>query len=279
VHAVHAEHDALCDYFTRQAVAAGRTRPEDHNAGRPEICEIVSTAETLALAKAAGARLHLVHMSAPEAVAMAARARDAGQAVTLETCPQYLLFTCDDMVRFGTYGKVHPPLRSAESRARLWEYVNGGAIDVIASDHSPFPASDKAAFADDVFRAAGGHPGLETLLPGLLTQVAAGRLALERLVALTSENPARTFGVFPRKGAIRVGADADLTIVDLDRQAVVRRDALFTKARDAERWFDGATVRGVPVVTIVRGRVVYDDGRIVADPGWGRFVQPLGGGR
>lgn len=273
-HAVHAEHDALTDYFKTQAVAQGLTRPEHHNLGRPELCEIVSTTETLVLARAAGARLHIVHMSAPDAVAAAARAREDGQSVTIETCPQYLLFSSGDMARFGPYGKVHPPLRSPESRDRLWEHVTNGTVDVIATDHSPFPASDKAPYENDIWRAAGGHPGLETMLPGLLTQVNAGRLTLERLVALTSENPARIFGLLPGKGAVRVGADADLVVVDLRKEAVLRSEHMFTKARAAERWFDGATVRGLPVMTIVRGVPVFDRGRIVAEVGHGRFLRP-----
>jgi allantoinase len=273
-HAVHAEHDALAEHFKARAVAAGWTRAEHHNQGRPELCEITSTVETLALARAARSRLHLVHMSAPDAVAAAARAREDGQAVTLETCPQYLLFSSEDMARFGPFGKVHPPLRSPESRERLWEYVNDGTIDVLATDHSPFPASDKASYADDIWRAAGGHPGLETMLPGLLTQVNAGRLTLERLVTLTSENPARIFGLHPRKGAVALGADADLVLVDLGKDSVLRPEHMFTKARAAERWFEGASVRGLPVMTLVRGIPAFDRGRILVDPGHGRFVHP-----
>jgi allantoinase len=273
-HAVHAEHDRLAEHFKAEAIARGWTRPEHHNLGRPELCEIVSTVETLALARAARARLHVVHMSAPDAVEAAARARDSGQAVTLETCPQYLLFSSDDMARFGAYGKVHPPLRGPESRDRLWEYVTDGTIDVIASDHSPFPASDKAPYEDDIWGAAGGHPGLETMLPGLLTQVNAGKITLERLAALTSENPARIFGLHPRKGSMTLGADADLVLIDLGATDVVRPERMFTKARTAERWFDGASVQGKTVTTIVRGVPVFDRGRIVVEPGHGRFVRP-----
>jgi allantoinase len=273
-HAVHAEHDRLTEHFKAEAIARGWTRPEHHNLGRPEICEVVSTIETLALARAAGARLHVVHMSAPDAIAAAARARDDGQSVTLETCPQYLLFSSDDMGRFGAFGKVHPPLRSPESRDRLWEYVTDGTIDVIATDHSPFPASDKSPYEHDIWGAAGGHPGLETMLPGLLRLVHAGKLTLERLVTLTSENPARIFGLYPKKGTVRVGADADLVIVDTEKVSVLQTQQMFTKARAAERWFYGAAVRGVPETTIVRGVPVFDRGKILVEPGHGQFLRP-----
>lgn len=273
-HAVHVEHDALCDHFGAMARSRGWLRPEQHNLGRPEVCEIASTAETLALAREAGACLHLVHMSAPDAVAMAARAREAGQAVTVETCPQYLLFTMEDMARFGVYGKVHPPLRAPESRDRLWELVRAGAVDVIATDHAPYDGAEKERFASDILRAPAGHPGLEAMLPALLTQVHAGRLSLEQLVALTSENPARIFGLAPAKGAIRPGADADLVLVDAGRSHVLRAADFFTKARATDRWFDGMPVRGIPVMTVVRGAVVYDRGEITAPTGHGAFVAP-----
>jgi allantoinase len=273
-HAIHAEYDPLCEHFMARAIANGWTRPEHHNLGRPELCEIVSAAETLALARAAGARLHFVHMSAPDAVHMAARARDDGQRVTLETCPQYLLFTSEDMKRFGVWGKCHPPLRAPESAARLWDFVNDGTIDVIGTDHSPFPESGKAPHADNVWKAMAGHHGLETMLPSLLTLAHRGRLSLERIVALASENPARIFGLYPRKGAIQVGADADLVFVDLDAERVLDARTFFTKARDADRWYGGATVRGVPTMTLVRGTPVYADGQILAEPGHGTFVRP-----
>ena len=275
-HAVHVEDDRLGRYFTAKAQAEGKNRPEHHNLGRPELCEIVSAAETLSLAREARARVHLVHMSSPDAVVLSARRRAEGQPITVETCPQYLLFSSEDMARFGPWGKVHPPLRSPESRDRLWEFVNDGSIDAIATDHAPYAADEKARHPDDIWKTPAGHPGLETMLPGLLTQVNAGRLSLERLVALTSENPARIFGLYPQKGAIRPGADADLAVVDLAQERVLHAGDGFSQARATARWFDGVTVRGVPVMTLVRGTVVYRQGEVLVEPGHGRFLRGVG---
>jgi allantoinase len=278
VHAVHAESDSLCRHFTAAMEARGWRRPEHHNLGRPELCEIVSVAETLALAREAGARLHLVHMSSPAAVEYASRARAGGQAVTVETCPQYLVLCAEDMARCGVYGKVHPPLRSAESRDRLWEALNAGKVDTIATDHAPYSLAEKEAHLDDIWKAPAGHPGLDTMLPVLLTQVHRGRLSLQKLVALTSENPARIFGLFPRKGAIRVGSDADLALIDPEAERQIRSEEFFTKSRATARWFEGDTVRGTCVTTVVRGTVVFDRGEITTEPGHGAFVRPDSGG-
>ncbi|MBI4279043.1 MAG: dihydroorotase family protein [Armatimonadetes bacterium] len=273
-HAVHCEHNGLVDHFTARARAQGLVRAEHWNVGRPELCEIVSTAETLALARETKARLHIVHMTAPEAIVMANRAREAGQHVTIEICVQYLFYTEEDMARFDHYGKIAPPFRSKESRERLWELLGAGAVDIITTDHSPQAAADKAKSWADIFAAPAGHPGLETLLPALLTLVSAGRLSLEQVVALTGENPARIFGLYPRKGAILPGADADLVLVDMNRTQVLRRADFFTKGRDVDVWWDGMVVQGLPVTTLVRGAVVYDHGEIVRQPGHGRFVRP-----
>jgi allantoinase len=273
-HAVHVEDQVLCEHFAAQAKARGWIRPEYHNLGRPELCEIVATVETLALARDAKARLHLVHMSSPVAVQMAGRAKADGQEVTVETCPQYLILSSDDMRRLGPFGGVHPPLRTPESRDRLWDLVNAGIVDTIGTDHAPYSAADREKQWDNIWEGPRGSPGLETLLPVLLTQVNAGRLSLERLIALTGENPARIFGLYPQKGTILPGSQADLVLVDLDDKRTLRAEEFFTKSRASARMFDGMSVQGTPVYTVVRGVVVYDHGRIVAGPGHGRFVRP-----
>lgn len=274
VHSVHVEHDALAKYFEAKARAAGQVKPQDHSRGRPELCEVVATGETLALARAAGARLHLVHVASPDAIMLARRAREDGQAVTIESRPEYLHFTDTDMTSFGAYGKVHPPLRSAESQARLWEFVRNGTVDILASDHTPSPSREADRRSDNIFDAAGGQPGMEPMVPMMLTHVNAGRLTLGRLVALLSENPARIFGLYPRKGRVAIGSDADLTIVDMARTHVLRSNDFYTKSRVLTRPYDGRTVTGMAVVTMVRGRVVASGGEVTTRPGYGRFLRP-----
>jgi len=272
VAAVHAEDARLLVRNEAELRAAGDSGPLSHARWRPPLVEVSSVAESIQLAQAAGARLQLAHCSTAAAVALATRARGE-MSVTVETCPHYLFLTLDDLERHGPFAKINPPLRTAAEQAELWDCLRAGEIDVIGSDHSPFLVAEKKPYRDDMWRALPGAPGLESLLPLMLTAVAEGRLTLERMVALTSGNAAHIFGL-RQKGAIRVGADADLTVVDLARPGVIDTSRWLTRSRDTARIWDGRPVRGAVVTTLVRGRVVYEDGMVRGAPGWGRLVIP-----
>src|SRR5579884_3340301 len=243
-------------------------------AARPPVAEAASVAQCIALAAATGGRLQIAHLSAPEAVDLVAAAKDRGLRVTAETCPHYLMFTEEALDEWGPYAKCNPPLRTREAQDRLWEAVRDGRIDVIGTDHSPFLAAEKGDPGGDIWSAPPGLPGLEELLPLMLTAVHRERLTLPQLVRLVSERPARLFGLWPRKGALSVGADADLTLVDTMAEHVHDHSRLQTRARATALLYDGLRLRGKPVATIVRGRVVMRDGRIAGEPGWGRWVRP-----
>jgi len=174
---------------------------------------------------------------------------------------------------FGPFAKINPPLRSAEEVAGLWERVRAGEVDVIGSDHSPFLVEEKEPFWDDMWSALPGAPGLESLLPLMLTAAAEGRITLEQVVALTSANAARIFGL-AAKGTITAGADADLVLVDATRRETIDTSRWLTRSRGTARIWDGRPVTGAVVRTILRGRTVYADGRLAGQPGWGRFVRP-----
>jgi allantoinase len=236
--------------------------------------EAVATARAMAFARMAGAPVHVVHLSSAAALGEVRAARAAGVAVSAETCPHYLVLTEDDLERWGPYAKCNPPLRSAETRDRLWEAVGAGVIDVLGTDHSPYLAEERTAFTHDIWGAPPGLPGLEEFLPLLLTAVNQNRLSLPRLVRLTSEQPSRLFGLWPRKGAVQAGSDADLVLIDLRSELVHDHRRLYTKAREAALVYDGMTFRGLPVQTIVRGRTVMRRGEVVGEPGWGRWVMP-----
>lgn len=194
--------------------------------------------------------------------------------VTAETCPHYLMFTDEALRVWGPYAKCNPPLRSAETQDRLWEGVRSGAIDVLGTDHSPFLVEEKAPHADDIWAAPPGMPGLEEFIPLMLTAVHRGRLALRDLVRLTAENPARLFGLWPRKGALARGADADLVLVDMRIERVHDHRRLYTKAREVALMYDGVRFHGVPVTTLVRGQFVMQGGEVTGRPGWGRWLTP-----
>ncbi len=272
VSAIHAESNAICEKLTAALRARGDISPVAHAESRPEIAEIVSTASSLALAEEAGVRLQLCHMSTDRGVLLAWNARQRGLPVTVETCPHYLVADVGDLERLGPYARINPPLRSSRTVDALWDCLNKGMIDTIGSDHAPYLLEEKTRGEKDIFAATCGSPGLETLLPVMLDQVNAGRTDLHTLVRIMSANAARIFGLYPRKGAIMVGSDADFTVVDLSTRRPVRREKMYTKAKDIALLYENRSLTGWPVMTVVRGHIVMREGRIQAGPGTGRFV-------
>jgi allantoinase len=274
-HNVHAEDQPLIEHFTRAARRQGRLGPEAHDDIRPVLSEVAAFSRAMLLAEASGVRLNFVHASSGSAVDRVLQFRQAGlKNVTIETCPHYLVLTRQRMAEVGPYAKFNPPLRSEEERARLWAHLAAGAIDTIGSDHAPHPFENVERGWDDITAAPGGSPGLATLLPVMLTQAHAGRLDLQALVRLTSANAARLYGLFPRKGALEAGSDADVVLVDLEARRAIEARELHSKDPRVSRMWAGFQSVGVPVMTIVRGTVVMRDGEVLGQPGHGEFIAP-----
>jgi allantoinase len=270
---LHAESDGLTTALGQAAQAAGQRAARDWAVSRPPFTEVEPVRRALYLAGQTGASIHVVHVSTPAAVREVAAARAGGVSATLETCPHYLALDEDDLARLGPYGKCAPPLRPRALVEELWQAVLAGQVDLIASDHSPCPPADKERGQDDIWRAWGGLHGVQTLLPVLLTEgVHARSMPLPLLVRLTSAAPARRYGLYPRKGALLVGSDADVAIVDPN--AAWTLDASKLKTRWPISPFLGRQFRGRVETTIVRGSVVHQDGEIVAQPGFGRRLLP-----
>ena len=272
--AVHAEDDGIASRIAAGLRAKQISGPMGHARSRPEVVEQASIAQSLALARAANARIQFVHCSTPYSLDLIFQAHADGVKATAETCPQYLLLNEADLEHHGPFAKTNPPLRSSESVEALWQRIAQGYVDVIGTDHSPFLVEEKEPYWDDLAEAAPGSPGLEALLPVMLTAVSEGRLTLEELIALTSENASNIFGLGGRKGAIRVGYDADLVLIDLDREGAIDTSTWHSKSKGTARVWDGWPTHGAAVVTMVRGRTVARDNRITAEPGWGVFVKP-----
>jgi allantoinase len=267
---VHAESDALTHHETERVRSAGRSDGRAIADGRPPFSELEAIHRAILLAKESGARLHIVHMSVPEGAELIAEARAAGVRVTSETCGHYLYLNAGALDELGAYAKCKPPLRDEASRERLWDTVLAGGIDFMASDHSPYSSEEKDR---GLWDAPWGLPGAQTLLPILISEgVVARGWDLVDFVRFTSTNAAKLFGLYPRKGTIMVGSDADFTLIDLDSSWTVRAEDLHSK----QPWspLEGRTLRGRIVSTIRRGEVVYDGEQIVAAPGSGRFVRP-----
>jgi dihydroorotase-like cyclic amidohydrolase len=193
-----------------------------------------------------------------------------GAEVYVETCPQYLYLTEDDVRERGPWVKFAPPPRDKADVAEIWRLLEVGLIDTVATDHAPYSRERKEGGLEDVFTAPNGIPGLETFLPLLLTGVNQGRLSLERLSAVVSENPARIYGVYPRKGAFVPGADADLVMLDMKREWTISASDMVT----ACGWtpYDGFRAKGAPVKSYIRGNLALDDGEVVVESGFGAFI-------
>lgn len=270
---VHAENGSIVDYLIEKLSAAGRKEPMAHPESRPNYVEAEAISKAITFGNATKAKVHIAHMSTAEGVALMNSAKTAGQKVSVETCPQYLLLTAEEMKRKGPYAKINPPLRSNADSETLWEGLRSGVVDMVASDHAPHAKADKDVGFKDIWKAGPGMPGVETMLPLMLTKVSEGRLTLEQLTRVMSESVAKIFGLYPRKGAIQVGSDADFTIVDMRQEKTIKAQELRTKSRDLTV-YDGWKVKGVPVGTVVRGKLVMWEGKLTGKPGVGKFVTP-----
>lgn len=272
--AIHAEDEYILAQLATQLKAAGDNGPTSHGRARPPVVEEACVAQSIALARAAKAWLHIVHVSSPYSVDLIRQAREAGIKVTCETCPPYLFLTDADLETHGPYAKTNPPVRDEMLVEAMWERVARGDIDIIGTDHSPFLASEKEVGWDNMWAAPPGAPGIEILVPLMLTAVAYGRISLERMVALLSTNSAAIFGMQGRKGVIAVGADADFILVDMAAEGRIDVNSWESKSRVTARLWHGRQTRGAVVATYVRGRQVGRNGKVTGDAGWGRFVAP-----
>ena len=270
---VHAENGDLVDKFMEEAVAAGRTDPMAHCEFRPPICEIEATMRCVTLAAETDVHLHICHMTAAGAVDIVEWAQAMGQNVTGETSTNYLLFTQDTMKERGPYAKVDPPLRTKDDQLRLWEALNDGTIGVLASDHAPYTKEEKELGWDNIYDAPSGGVVIETTLPLMLDAVNNDKISLERLVEVFSTNPAQMNGLYPRKGDLMVGADADVVICDMDKAFHIKGENLQTIQKITP--YEDMKGKGMPVMTLVRGEVIYENEQVIGKPGYGSFQMPL----
>ncbi|MBK8986321.1 MAG: allantoinase AllB [Chloroflexi bacterium] len=270
--AVHAENEHVTALLGRELRADGRTDRAAWHESRPPAAELEALKRAIYWAGVTNGRLHVVHVTLAEGMRAAKAAKEAGVHVTVETCPHYLYFDEADFVRIGPAAKCAPPLRSRDEVEALWCCVLSGLVDTIASDHSPCPWADKEPGLDNIWQAWGGISGVQTLLPVLLTEGVHKRgLTLPQLVRLTSANPARIFGLYPRKGSLLPGADADLVVVDLDAEWELAAEDLFYRHKHSA--YVGCQFKGKVEQTWVRGKLVYENGRVCAEPGYGQFLR------
>ncbi len=271
---VHAENGDAADLLQQRLLAEGKTEPKYHATSRPPRVEAEATARAAALAEVIGAPVYCVHVSCAEAVEEIARARARGVRVLGETCTHYLYFSEEDLDRPGFEGAkwvYTPPPRQKHQPPLMWRAIASGALQAVASDHCPFKfTGQKDLGLGDFTRIPNGAPGIEERLMLTYQGVNDGRLTLNRFVELVATAPARIFGLYPRKGTIAVGSDADLVIWDPDLELRVTQSALHHNVDYT--LYEGMTIRGAPQTVILRGQVIVEQRQHVGQPGSGRFV-------
>lgn len=256
---VHAEDEPALRYFSAQGAP-------DHNQGRPPLCAQLAVGRALTLAEHLGRALHIAHVTTHGELALIREARARGVRVTCEVTPLHLFLTEEDARRLGNYGKVNPPLRSLQDQQMLW--ANLDVIDTIATDHAPHTRAEKE---QEYARAPAGIPGVETMLPLLLTAASQGKCSLRDIVTHCVVNPARLFGL-QTKGALEPGKDADVVLVDPNEEYMLQAEQLSTKCGWSP--FAGWTLKGRICQVYLRGHLAYHRGAFLTDPGTGQMLQP-----
>jgi dihydropyrimidinase/allantoinase len=269
-HCFHCENFPMLTTLIDRLKKAGRHDGPAHAESRPAVVEDTSVAVLLAIAAHTRGPVQVVHLSSPGAAQLVREAKGRGLDVTAETCPQYLFLTDGALKEHAGLARCNPALRSEAEVQALWPYLFDGTLDVIGSDHCAYQRSEKER--EDIFAVPPGLPGLESMLPMMLTAVSQGRLTLPELVRLMSTRAARLFHL-EGKGDIAPGYDADLVMVDMKKTWIFDRKSCFSKARDTMVLVDGLSMTGQIVHTLVRGASVYQEGAMVASPGHGRWIR------
>jgi dihydropyrimidinase len=273
---MHAENGGVIDVLVKKALAEGKTAPKYHALTRPARAEAEATHRAIALAEIAGVPIYVVHLSASEALEMVTAARDRGLPAYAETCPQYLFLSYDNYEERGFEGAKYvmsPPLRPKETQDRLWRGLAGGDLQAVSTDHCPFCMKEQKELGkDDFSKIPNGAPGIETRMSLVFDGgVRSGKISMNRYVELTSTSPAKIFGLFPRKGTIAPGSDADVVVFDPEKKQTLSAKTLHMKVDYNP--YEGREVTGAADTVLSRGRVVVDAGKFTGRAGAGSFLK------
>ena len=268
---IHAENPDVIDMNIEKFLKEGKTSAWYHYLSRPEFVEAEADKRAVHWATSVDAPLYIVHMADKEGLETAVEAKRKGYDIFIETCPQYLEFTCDVYKREdGRNFVCSPPMKGEESRTALWTAVQNGMIDTVATDHCPFMSYEKDWGKDDFTKIPNGCAGIENLYPYMLSAANTGKITFNRAVELCATNPAKIFGC-AQKGSLTVGKDADIVLYDPTKDVTISAQNMHSDY-DHTIW-EGVPVHGYPVKTYVRGTLVYDNGDFVGTPGYGSFVK------
>jgi dihydropyrimidinase len=271
---MHAENGGPIDVLVRQFLEEGKTAPVNHALTRPAVMEGEAVHRVFKLAELAGTPSYIVHLSSRDALNAVREARDRGMPAFAETCPQYLFLSVDDMAGPGFEGAkfvCSPPLRTADHHEDLWKGLAGGDLQVVSTDHAPFNyVGQKDLGKDDFSKIPNGLPSVEDRFTLLYGGVEAGHIGLNRFVEIVATAPAKMFGLYPRKGTIAPGSDADVVVFDPRVERVISAERHHMRVDYS--CYEGRKVRGLPEVVLQRGRVLVQDGEFHGKPGWGTFI-------
>ena len=270
--AVHAEDYYLVDYYSHLIQEMGREDPESWSEGRTYEAEPEAIWSVVGITEKVGNKLHIVHLSTKEGLNIIRWAKSHGVDVTTETCPQYLVFTTEDFKKLGSVLKIAPPLRKEEDRKELWRGLKDGSIDFICTDHAAGKYPEEKS-SPNIWKNYAGIPGTQLAVSIMLHYgYHEGRLSLSEIQKLMSENAAKRYGLYPQKGIIKVGSDADFAIIDLDKKWVVEPSKLESKGKYSP--LAGKELKGQIYMTIVHGEVIYQEDRgIIGEKGFGEILQ------
>lgn len=266
---VHAENQALVEMLEGKLRKQERNDPRAYLESRPKYVETEAVQRALVIAEQTGCRLIFAHISCVESLEMIKIARQKGLKVYAESCPHFFAFIDKDIEKHGPYLKFSPVMRDRENFEKMWESLAKGDVHTIGSDHCPYEAKEKVPGEKCIWDAPNGVPGLEVMLPVFLDGVSNGRITLEKLVEVTSYNVAKIYSLYPRKGTLLPGSDADMVVVDMKMEKTFSREDIKSKCPYSP--YLGMTLKGWPVMTMVRGTVIARDGEICGLPGYGKY--------
>ncbi|HHW01337.1 MAG TPA: dihydroorotase [Thermoanaerobacterales bacterium] len=267
---IHCEDNSITSLNEERLKKEGRNDYLSQCEWRSALAERIAVETVIAVAKETGARVVIAHVSQPVLLEKIKEARDEGYPIYAESCPHYFYLTVEDLEKKGPWVKFTPPMKTKEDVAKMWELFNKGYVTTIGSDHCPYPKEDKIPGEKNIWDAPNGIPGVETSMRLMLNAVSEGKTTLNRIVETMCENPAKIYGLYPKKGAIEIGADADIVILDMEKEEALSNDRVISKCG----WtpYDGMKIKGVPALVMVRGQVVTKDGKVLGKPGMGQFV-------
>ncbi|MGI6423660.1 MAG: allantoinase AllB [Tepidanaerobacteraceae bacterium] len=273
--AIHAEDQEIIKTETELIQKSGRKDLEAFGFSRPPISEIRAVKKIIKNLGKANTKILICHVSTPEVIDNIQCAKQYGLKVYSETCPHYLLLNVEEAKKYGGFARVKPPIRQEALRQQLWQKYEKGLIDIVSSDHAPYTIVEKNVKEGDIWKALDGIPGLELTLPLLLNKVNSGEITYNHIAGTFSENPAKILGIYPKKGSLDIGSDADLTIVNPNLKSQIKLDKLYTKSRESAAVYENWELSHTIIYTLCRGQIVFDNGKIVGKPGYGEYITPL----